>query len=258
MRILAFSVALAALALAGCVDTGSTSGTLAVSDHGPRPAKVVVGDFTFAAELVVIDHGFSTRQEAKGGDFPLLERRQRTAARVNDEIVATIVANLREAGLSAQPGGEQGAAGGGDALLVSGRLRGADEGKDAKGQPKYYGFGPGKSGVVADMTLSRSSWGARKTVSTFAAEMPRAGKAGAARNAKTSPTLEADIAAALEAENAAPEKLSPDVEAQARGLANAITKQILAYAKTQGWVKEAPAVADAAPPKKPAKKKSGA
>ena len=118
----------------------------------------------------------------------------------------------------------------------------------------FAGFGPGRSGVVANMMLSRFSWGARKVVFTFTSEGPRSRKAGVARRAKASPTREADIAAALVAENAAPEKLSPDVEAQARGLAEAIAAQIVAYARTQGWVKETPAVADATPPKKPAKK----
>ncbi len=50
-------------------------------------------------------------------------------------------------------------------------------------------------------------------------------------------------------------KLSPDVEAQARGLGSAIGEQIVAYAKTQGWVSEAAAPAPVA--EKPAKKKPG-
>ena len=254
MRYLAFSAALAALALAGCVDTGS-SGTLGLSNQAPRPKTVVVSDFTFASELVVIDHGFSTRLERKAGDYPILERRQRTAERVNDEIVATIVAILREAGLQAQPGNEQGLSSTDNVVLVTGRLRAADEGKDKKGAPKYAGFGPGRSGVVANMNLWRFAWGSKKAVFTFVAEGPRNRQARAARNAKASPSREADIAAALEAENAALEKLSPDVQAQARGLADAIGVQIVAYAKTQGWVNEAPAVAEATPPKMPEKKK---
>ena len=246
MRYLAFSAALAALALAGCVDTGS-SGSLGLGNQAPRPKTVVVGDFTFASELVVIDHGFSTRLERKAGDYPILERRQRTAERVNDEIVATIVAILREAGLQAQPGDEQGLSSTDNVLLVTGRLRAADEGKNKERAPNYAGFGPGRSGVVANMNLWRFAWGSKKAVFTFATE--------GVRNTKASPGREADIAAALEAENAAPEKLSPDVQAQARGLGNVIGETIVAYAKTQGWVNEAPAAAEALPPKKPQKKK---
>ena len=41
----------------------------------------------------------------------------------------------------------------------------------------------------------------------------------------------------LAAEGAAPEKLSPDVEAQARRLGRAAGEKIVAYAKEQGWLK---------------------
>ena len=52
------------------------------------------------------------------------------------------------------------------------------------------------------------------------------------------------IAAALAEQNAAPEKLSPDTEGQARRIGRNAAEKILAYAKQQGWL-EAPAeVAD--------------
>lgn len=251
MRFLAFSAAIAALALAGCADTGSP-GRLALGGPSPRPQAVVVRDFMISSDLVVIDHGFSTRLESSGGNYPILERRRYTAARVNDEIVATIVATLREAGLQARPGGEGTPAERDDVVLVSGRLRTADEGKSTT---KYSGFGPGRSGVVADMNLARFSWGSRKPLFSFSAEGPRA-RPGAARNAEQGKTRDEDIAAALASENAVAEKLSPDVEAQARRLGNAIAAQIVAYARTQGWVSGAPA-AKPVPPKKPAGKKAG-
>jgi hypothetical protein len=251
MRFLAFGAAVAALALAGCVDTGST-GMLGLADGPSRPPAVVVNDFTVSSDLVVIDHGFSTRLERNGGNYPILERRRYTAARVNDEIVATIVAALREAGLQAQPGTKEGLAGRDNVLVLSGRLLAANEGK---GAPNYsFGFGPGRGGVVAEMTLARVSWGARKPVLTFTAEGPRARRAVAARDAKLAKTRDAAIAAALTSEDAVAERLSPDVEAQARSLGNAIGEQIVAYARTQGWVREAPAAAEPVPPKKPVKK----
>jgi hypothetical protein len=254
MRFLAFSAAVAALALAGCADTGSP-GQLGLGGPSPRPKAVVVRDFTIASDLVVIDHGFSTRLERKAGNYPILERRQRTAARVNDEIVATIVAILHEVGLQAQPGSEEGLADRDNVLLVSGRLRAANEGKGAA--KSSYGFGPGRSGVVADMRLARFSWSDRKPVFTFTAEGPRTRRAGAALAAKPAKTRDEDIATALASEDAVSEKLSPDVEAQARGLGSAIAEQIVAFARTQGWVNEAPA-AEPVPPKKPAGKKAGA
>ncbi len=97
---------------------------------------MVVNDFTVASDLVVIDHGFSTRLERKGGNYPILERRQRTAERVNDEIVATIVATLREAGLKRSRAARRGFPAATMCSSVSGRLRAADEGK-GKGAQKY-------------------------------------------------------------------------------------------------------------------------
>ena len=87
-----------ALGLAGCA-----GGNPMFGGSPGRPKSVVVSDFLAAAEVAAIDRGFSTRQEAKGGNFPILERRQRTLSRVNDEIVATIIATLGEAGLTQRP-----------------------------------------------------------------------------------------------------------------------------------------------------------
>ena len=72
--------------------------------------------------MTATDNGFNTRLERRGGNYPILERRQRTLARVNDEIVATIVADLRAAGIEAQPGSEASLGFGDNAVLVSGRL----------------------------------------------------------------------------------------------------------------------------------------
>jgi hypothetical protein len=241
MRFLAFAALTAALALAGCAGTDSL-GVQTSAGAAARPKTVVVSDFMISSDLAVIDHGFSTRLERGGGDYPILERRRHVAERVNDEIVATIVADLRAAGLQARPGGE--GAERDDALLVSGRLRPKDEDKAAPKLP--YGFGPGRSGVVADMNLARFSWGSRKPLLSFSAEGARKLKA-----TEQGKSRDAEIAKVLVVENAVPQKLSPEVEAQARSLGDAIAAQILAYARTQNWVKE-PVVATEAPKKKKA------
>lgn len=164
---------------------------------------------------------------------------------------------MREAGLEVLRGSEEGVSNRDNILFISGGLRAADQdsGK-GEGKQKYAGFGPGRSSVVANMILSRYVWGAKKTVLTFAAEGK--GKERAGRNAKLDKSREVGTGAVLVTEKAVPEKLSPDVKAQARGLGNAIGGHIVGYAKTQGWMNEAPAVADALPPKKPAKKKPAA
>jgi hypothetical protein len=240
-RFIALAFGVAALMLAGCADIGSSN---VFGGAPPKPKTVLVADFVAAPEVGAIDRGFSVRMDRKGSNFPILERKRRTLARVNDELVATIVATLREAGLDAEPGSEEALTIADAAAVVTGRLRGAEP---ATAKNKQIGFGPGHSGVVADITVSYVSSGARKQLLTFSAEAKDAanlptGKAAAAFNA--------EIAAALAAEKAAPEKLSPDVEGQARRLGRAAGEKVVAYAKAQGWI-AAPEAAAAEPAEKP-------
>jgi hypothetical protein len=244
-------ICVAALLLAGCVNTG-TSGTQAsfgsFSGSASRPKTVVVSDFVFASEVVALDRSFTARLERKIGTFPTYERK-----------IRTIIATLREAGLDAQPGSEEGLSLGDDALLVSGRARASDQGNGVK--KDQIGFGAGRSGVVADMTISHMSGGGKKQLLTFMAEPQSGRKAGAAGSPKAAAANNAAITAALVAEKAATEKLSADVEAQARKLGRAAGEKIVAYAREQGWLTTAEAteaLAEEKPvkrsEKKPAKK----
>ena len=81
---------------------------------------------------------------------------------------------------------------------------------------------------------------------TFAVDMPRRPQASAG-NAQAVAARNQAIAETLAAENALPERLSPDVEAQARALGRAIADKVIAYAKEHDWL-PAPQVAQAAPP----------
>ena len=240
-RFIAIGFGVAALALAGCADIGSSN---VFGGAPPKPKTVLVADFAAAPEVGAIDRGFSVRMDRKGSNFPILERKRRTLARVNDELVATIVATLREAGLDAQPGSEEALTLADAAAVVSGRLRGAEP---ATAKNQQIGFGPGHSGVVADITVSYVSSGARKQLVTFSAEAKDVGKLP---SGKPAAAFNAEIAAALAAEKAAPERLSPDVEAQARRLGRAASEKVVAYAKAQGWI-AAPEAAAAEPAEKP-------
>jgi hypothetical protein len=236
-RVIVLCLGFAALALAGCANTGGTNGLF--GEAATRPKTILVADFVVSPEVEAIDRGFSARMDRNGINYPILERKRRTLARVNDEIVASIVATLREAGLEAQPGNEEGLTFNDQAAVVSGRLRAGDQGKPAKNQ--QIGFGAGRGGVAADMTVSYFSGGGKKQLLAFSADgkgagKPPAGKQAAARNAA--------IATVLTAEKT--EKLSPDVEAQARQLGRAVGEKVVAFAKEQGWL-EKPAGAEAQP-----------
>jgi hypothetical protein len=236
----------AALALAGCAAGGGTNFTM--GGGAPKPKVVVVTDFSASSEVEAIDRGFSVRMDRKDPNFPILERRRRTLSRVNDEIVATVVATLREAGLDAEPGSEDRISLKDQTILVNGDLRPASLSDLAK--KARIGFGPGYGGVAAEMTLSSFSFGGKKRLLTFVAQAPGKHAAG---NRKEVAARDAAINAALGAEGTAAVKLSPETETQARRLGRAIGEHIAAFAREQGWMSQGetaaePAAAPAADP----------
>jgi hypothetical protein len=170
-RFIVLGLGIAALALAGCANTGANG---LFGEAATRPKTVLVVDFVAAPEVEAIDRGFSARMDRKGINYPILERKRRTLARVNDEIVASTVATLREAGLDAQPGSEEGLTLNDEAVVVSGRLRADEQSSTAKN--KQIGFGGGRGGVVADMTVSYFSSGGKKQLLSFNADAKDAGK----------------------------------------------------------------------------------
>ena len=236
-RLMPLLVCAIALVVSGCAQSNTQGGLFASAPS--RPKTVIVSDFIADSEVTATDNGFNTRLE-KRGNYPILERRQRTIARVNDEIVATVIADLRAAGLEAHPGNETSLGYGDDALVVAGRLRPPER----KG-PGQVGFGPGRGNVAADMTVTRASAGKREQLLAFAIDV-QSGRKIAAGNGASAAARNQEIAAALAAQNALPERLSPDVEAQARALGRAIAEKVVALAKERDWL-PAPQVAQAAP-----------
>lgn len=229
MRLIPVCAAL--LLLAGCAESTLTQSSGVFGGSGSaasaRPKVIVVTDFAISPDVLVLDRGFTTRLERKIGAFPTYERKQRTLERVNDEIVATVVATLREAGLDAQPGSEEGLSLSESTVLASGKLRPSD----AAAKKNEYGIGGGKAGVVAEVTLSSFSGFGKRQLLAFSAE-PAGGKPAAGKQAAPFNAL---VAEALASNKAAPEKLSPDVEAAARRIGRGVGDKIVAYGKTQGW-----------------------
>ena len=201
-RFIVLGLGIAALGLAGCANTGGANGLF--GETATRPKTILVADFLTSPEVEAIDRGFSARMDRKGINYPILERKRRTLARVNDEIVASTVATLREAGLEAQPGSEDTLSLKDDAIVVSGQLRAADPGAAKNNQ---VGFGSGRSGVIAEMTITSMSGGGKKQLLSFSAESGR--RPGAPASGKLAASRNAAIASSLAAANAVAEKLRP-------------------------------------------------
>ena len=216
---------------------------MACSASAPtKPKTILVTDFVASPDVEAIDRGFSARMDRKGINYPILERKRRTLARVNDEIVASIVATLREAGLDAQPGSEEGLTLNDEAAVVSGRLRAGDAGRGRE-KPSRSASVAGRGGVVRrhdGVVFLRRRKEAADSPSTRMARPPasRRPESRRRRTTRRSPRCSPP--------KKTPERLSPDVEAQARRLGRAVGEKVVAYAKEQGWL-DTPAVAEAQP-----------
>lgn len=245
LTLTSFCSAAAGLLLGGCtIYNGGLQTRVAGAE--PKPKIILVSDFTFSSDVVAIDRGYTARLERKVGAYPTHERRQRTTERVNDEIVATIVAGLREAGLEAQPGAEDAVTLDQSAFVVSGSLR-PGEPVTAKNK-NSFGFGAGRGHVAAAVNASLFSAGSKRQVLTFDAEATAARREPAVPP-KVAAARNAEIAAIVASTGSPNERLSPDVEVAARRLGRAIADRVLVYAKEQGWLSPpGPAVAEAQPP----------
>ncbi len=236
MRLVTLNIAIVAVGLAGCAGTGGLQTSLPSSQ--PRPKVVFVSDFTFTSEVVAIDRGYTARLERKIGAYPIHQRRQRTSERVNDEIVASIIATLREGGIAAQTGGEDTLTLDQSALLISGNLR--PGGTVTEKNKNSFGFGGGRGHVVAAMTGTLFSAGGKREVLAFNAEIVP-GKREPTVPPKIAVARNAEVISLIAASGGTTERLSPDVEVPARRLGRTIGERILAFAKEQGWMEPAPA-----------------
>ena len=223
---------------------------LGASNATAQPKAFVVSDFAISDDVTAVDRGYTARLQRKTGAFPTHERKLRTVERVNDEIVAAIIATLDEAGLKAGPGREEGLTLKDDVVLVSGRLRVADNVKLTKDkqvglwrrrQPRRR-----RHGRVAFLRRRQ------EFLLQFNAQM--SGGRAARLDRKQQMARNAAIEAALLAEGTPAVKLSPATEAQARQLGRAIGERIVAFAKERGWLAKAEVAA--ATPAQPAPKPS--
>jgi hypothetical protein len=219
---------LIALAVAGCANTGGQTPQTSAGGALSRPKTVLIYDFVFSPDVAVVDREFTARLEREIGNLSVSN--QLVAKRVNAEIVATIITILHdEAGLNARPGIEDDPALKDTALVVTGQLQAVDRGTRAQRTPVNFG-----GGVVADITVSRVFEGTKTQLLTFTTQAQK----GAAFTGPAAAAHSAAIKAVL-AESVPTQNLSPDVEAQARGLGRAVANKINAYAMQQGWVNKA-------------------
>lgn len=220
---------LIALAVAGCAGTSDQTAQTSAAGAQSRPKTVLVYDFVFSPDIAVVDREFTARLERDISHLAISN--QLIVKRVNAEIVATIITILHdEAGLNARPGIENDPPPKDTALEVTGQLQAGDRGPRTQRTPVNFA-----GGVVAAITVSRVAAGTKTQVLAFTTQAQK----GAAFTGATAAAQSAAIKAVLAGESVPSESLSPDVEAQARGLGRAVADKIAAYAMQQGWVTKA-------------------
>ncbi|MEI8153381.1 MAG: hypothetical protein WCG92_17550 [Hyphomicrobiales bacterium] len=227
-----------ALGLSACAQ-GNLSSSSLFTQSTPRPEAVVVTDVDLGSDVVLLDPGFSARLQRKTANMAPHVIREQLNERVRQEIVFSLIAGLRDAGMQASEGSEETTSLSQPSLIVAARVRGNGQAA-SRGQRSLFSSAAGaKSQVAADVELSFFSSGGKKPATTFVAEPDAKAKIGGNISGITMP-----------------EKLSPEVEAAARRIGRGIARKIVDYAREKDWIakSEAPEPKPApAPAKKPPK-----
>lgn len=223
-----------ALALAACGQTSIQNMSSMFTPGLARPEVVVVSNFSFSPDVVLLDKGFAAQLKRKLGKVPPDQQREQLALRVSHEIAGTMVATLNGAGFSAREGGEETIAAEQPTLLITGKVRTIDQGNQTR--RKVIGFGAGKSEVAADVVVTHLSSGGKKELLAFTAQAESGRKPGAVATAPAGIAGGLAVSAATTAGGVLSEKLSADVEAEARRLGQAAAQRVITYATEQGWV----------------------
>jgi hypothetical protein len=224
----------AAFAFAGCAPTQVQS-TYQREGPMPRPARVLVYDFSVSPEEVQLDRGLSAElvQMAKGSSRTQQEiALGRKAARVLSD---ALVERINGMGLPAQR-----VSGApmrwGDSVLVEGQFLSIDEGN--RTERVVIGLGAGRSDVEALVQVYQALPTGMARLEEFSTVAKSGYKPGAAETmgmGAAAGTLAAS--AAVTAGGAiASEALGADVEADARRTAASVAEQLKSYFAEQGWI----------------------
>lgn len=254
---LIFCLSVCALTIAGCAGTGTGTGASAGGqpmqslagggDEQPQAMTVLVTDFEFSPDVEVVDREFGAKLSSQlGGAMGAEAIKNITVKRVGDEIEATVVSIVHEeTSLKIKAGDETDISSSGTTLVITGRVRAAEQGAHSEKNPVHFG-----AGTAADVALMQVMSGSKKQLLNFTAQAQRGQGAAGGINKRT---LDAEIAAVLGSKSAPDVKLSPDVQEQARAIGRAIADRIVAFTLQQGWahrVSAPPPIATERPPAK--------
>ncbi len=225
-----------AVTLAACSKGHVETTAMAPSAALPPPAHVIVTDFTVSANQVRLDSGIGgvLRREVSGDSdaASVTESAQEAQAALTDTLARKLTAYglpvERRAATAVPPAGS---------LLVQGQIESIDQGNRTR--RTLIGLGAGKSSVTADAQLYYvADPGAPQFLQSFTGTADSGHMPGAAETMGAGVAAQhvATSAALTAASHAGAEIYKTGDAANAAKLADALARQIGAYAVQQGWI----------------------
>jgi hypothetical protein len=228
-RAIHLPIGLLALAASACANIAIPEQQVAVVASPSQPRLLIVRDFQFSPDVIVVDREFGARLEAKlGTNVDSTITKAIAVKRVNAEIAATIILVTRAAGLHSEPDDNSDVALKNGTIILGGDLHALDKGSRAQRAAQDFGAGT----VAADVTLSQVSGGGETQLLAFTAQPPSGRPSDFVMSGQV---VNATIASELGAHSVPDVSLSPQDQALARGLGRVIADKIIAYGKQQGW-----------------------
>lgn len=201
----------------------------------PRPSRVLVYDFAVSPDEVKLDQGISGKVMDLMKGTPRSTEEIEIGHKVADALSKYLVEDINKLGLpakraSGEPSREQ------NALMIRGQFVSIDEGNQA--ERMVVGLGLGRTEVEAHVQVVDLTPGSEKVVETLEATAQSGAKPGAAEMAGVGAVAGHLLvsAAVSTGVGVASEAYGANVEADARRMADQVTKQLSEFFASQGWI----------------------
>jgi hypothetical protein len=200
-----------------------------------RPNTILIYDFAVSPDEIQLDSGIVGKVEAKQSGQSRTQQELEVGHHVARIISLQLVTEINAMGMPAQRafGAPRSW---GDVMVVEGQLASINEGNQA--ERVAIGLGAGASDVEARVQLYTTNASGLEVVETFTTSMKSGYMPGMAETMGAG-AIGGHLAVAAVAGaglHTISEKLSGDVDAEAKRTAKGIAKQLRGYFEVQGWV----------------------
>jgi hypothetical protein len=225
-------VALAALWLAACGQTGIRNAVLTQEKNLPRPARILVYDFA-VSEREVFEYQGIMRQQPSIRDP--VERERLIAAEAKDALASEVVDGLRALGFAVERA-SRGTAAAENELLIDGQFLTVNEGNPLR--RLVIGFGSGASTVESRAQVYQG--GSARRVLEFSTHSDSGKLPGAAPMLGAGAAVQGGIAAGTVVANAAVSGVKTyksDVARMAAASGDQVVRYLSEFFAQQGWIR---------------------